>query len=205
MREYRERLHVPLAWWLLAVPTVLILGGTLYAGLPWPWPIIIIGGLAAGCAAILIALGRGSVEVGDGALWAGGAVLPLTAIREVVALDEKQSTRLRGPRADPAAHLYLRPYLKESVYVLVDPAASAGRPGDHRVSGLDGGHRVSGLDGDREGSGLDGDRGGSGSEEVSTLPGVSGVPYWLIGTRHPAQLAAVIERCRMQAGHEPVA
>jgi Protein of unknown function (DUF3093) len=31
------------------------------------------------------------------------------------------------------------------------------------------------------------------------------VPYWLIGTRHPAELAAVIERCRAQAGHEPVA
>jgi len=178
MREYRERLHVPLAWWLLAVPTVLILGATLYAGLPWPWPIVIIGGLAAGCAAMLIALGRGSVEVGDGALRAGGAVLPLTAISEVVALDEKQSTRLRGPRADPAAHLYLRPYLKESVYVVVDPAASAARRADHALRG---------------------------SQEVSSVPGVSGVPYWLIGTRHPAELAAAIERCRVQAGHEPVA
>jgi len=25
------------------------------------------------------------------------------------------------------------------------------------------------------------------------------------GTRHPAELAAAIERCRVQAGHEPVA
>src|SRR5579871_227809 len=57
MREYRERLYVPLAWWLLAVPIVLILGGTLYAGLPWPWPVVIIGGLAVGCAALLIAVG----------------------------------------------------------------------------------------------------------------------------------------------------
>jgi hypothetical protein len=46
MRDYRERLYVPVAWWLLAVPIVLILGGTLYAGLPWPCPIVIIGGLA---------------------------------------------------------------------------------------------------------------------------------------------------------------
>ena len=159
MRDYRERLYVPLAWWLLAVPTVLILGGTVYAGLPSPWPVVIVGGLAVGCAVLLIALGRGSVEVGDGALWAGGAVLPLTAVTEVVALGEKQSTRLRGPRADPAAHFYSRPYLKESVYVAVDPAAQ----------------------GDRH------------------------VPYWLIGTRHPADLAAAIERCRIRAGHEPVA
>jgi hypothetical protein len=159
MRDYRERLHVPLAWWVLAVPIVLILGGTLYAGLPWPWPIVIFGGLAAGCAALLIPLGRATVEVDDAALRAGGAVLPLTAISEVVALDERQSARLRGPRADPAARFYSRPYLKESVYVAVDPAA----------------------------------------------PGDAGVPYWLIGTRHPADLAAAIERCRVRGGHEPVA
>jgi hypothetical protein len=157
MDDYRERLRVPLAWWLLAVPTVLILGATLYAGLAEPWPVIIMVGFAGGCAALLITMGLATVEVGDGALRTGGAVLPLTAVSEVVALDEKQSTRLRGPRADPAAHLYSRPYLKESVYLAVSPAADAA------------------------------------------------VPYWLIGTRHPAELAAIIERCRVQAGHEPVA
>ena len=159
MSDYRERLHAPLAWWLLAVPIVLILGGTLYAGLPWPWPVVIIGGLGAGCAALLIAFGRATVEVDGRALRAGSTVLPVTAISEVVALDERQSARLRGPRADPAARFYSRPYLKESVYVAVDPGAR----GDARV------------------------------------------PYWLIGTRHPADLAAAIERCRIRGGHEPVA
>ena len=156
MRDYRERLYVPLAWWLLAVPTVLILGATLYAGLAEPWPIIIMAGLAAGCAALLITMGLGTVEIRDGALRAGDAALPLTAVSEVVRLDEKQTTRLRGPRADPAAQLYSRPYLKESVYLAVSPSSSA-------------------------------------------------TPYWLIGTRHPAELAAAVERCRLQVGHEPVA
>jgi hypothetical protein len=160
MHDYRERLYVPLAWWLLAVPTVLLLGGTLYAGLNWPWPVIIMGGLAAGCAAILVTLGWARVEVTGGILHAGNAALPLTAISKVIALDEKQTTRLRGPQADPSARLYSRPYLKESVYLAITAAA---RPGD-------------------------------------TAPG-----YWLIGTRHPAQLAAAIERCRVQAGHEQVA
>ena len=162
MHDYRERLRVPLAWWLLAVPTVLILGATLYAGLAEPWPVIIMTGLAAGCAAFLITLGLATVEIRNGALRAGNAALPLTAVSEVVSLDEKQTTRLRGPRADPAAHLYSRPYLKESVYLAVaasDPHPAAG----------------------------------------------STAPYWLIGTRHPAELAAAIERCRVQAGHEPVA
>ena len=177
MDDYRERLRVPLAWWLLAVPTVLFLGATLYAGLAEPWPVIIMAGLAAICAASLITMSLGTLQIRDGALRAGRAVLPLTAVSEVISLDEKQTTRLRGPRADPAARLYSRPYLKESVYLAVDPAASGARPGDR------------------------GDRGISGPHEV---PGASGVPYWLIGTRHPADLAAAIERCRVQAGHEPV-
>jgi Protein of unknown function (DUF3093) len=155
MHDYRERLRVPLAWWLLAVPTVLILGATLYAGLAEPWPVIIMAGLTGGCAAFLIAMGLSSVQVRDGTLRAGKAALPLTTVSEVVILDENQTMRLRGPRADPAAHLYSRPYLKESVYLAVSPSGPA--------------------------------------------------PYWLIGTRHPAELAAVIERCRVQAGHEPVA
>ena len=159
MHDYRERLRVPLAWWLLAVPTVLILGATLYAGLAEPWPVIIMTGFAASCAAFLTTLGLATVEIRNGALRAGNTVLPLTAVSEVVSLDEKQTTRLRGPRADPAAHLYSRPYLKESVYLAV--AASA--------------------------------------------PAAGSAPYWLIGTRQPAELAAAIERCRVQAGHEPVA
>ena len=156
MGDYRERLRVPLAWWLLSMPSALILGATIYAGLARPWPFVIVAVLVAGCAALLIAMGRGTVEIRDGALRAGNDVLPLAAVSEVACLDEKQTTRLRGPRADPAARLYSRPYLKESVYLAVEPSSGA-------------------------------------------------APYWLVGTRHPAELAAAIERCRVQAGHEPVA
>ena len=76
MHDYRERLQVPLAWWLLSFPSVLILGATLYAGLPWPWPIIIVVGLAAGCAALLIALGWGRVESARGAAGGWGRAAP---------------------------------------------------------------------------------------------------------------------------------
>jgi Protein of unknown function (DUF3093) len=155
MSDYRERLRVPLAWWLLTLSTALIFGATIYAGLAEPWPVIIVIGLIAGCAAFLIAMSLATIEVRDGTLQAGKAALPLMTVSEVVALDENQTMRLRGPRADPAAHLYSRPYLKESVYLAVAPPGAA--------------------------------------------------PYWLVGTRHPAELAAVIERCRVQAGHEPVA
>jgi hypothetical protein len=104
---------------------------------------------------LLIAMGLATVEIRDGALRTGKAVLPLAAVSEVVGLDENQTRRLRGPRADPAALVYSRPYLKEAVYLALVRGSAA--------------------------------------------------PYWLVGTRHPAKLAAAIERCRMQAGHEPVA
>jgi Protein of unknown function (DUF3093) len=165
MRDYRERLYVPVAYWLLAIPSILILGGTLYAGLPWPWPIISFAVITVICIAPLINFGRATVEVGDGMLRAGKFVLPLAAVSEVVVLDEKQSMRLRGPRADPAAVLYSRPYLKESVYLAV----------------------------------------ADGAQQSTGQTGVSGVPYWLVGTRHPAELAADIEQRRIRDGQKPVA
>lgn len=157
MDDYRERLHVPAIWWVLAAVSLLTLAATLY-GLPQAWIVVIIAVSAVVCAAMMVSLGLGRVQVGGGMLRTGNKTgLPLAAISEVVPLDEKQTRLLRGPRGHPAAHLYSRPYLKESVYVALDAAA------------------------DPE------------------------VPYWLVGTRHPAELAAVIERCRVQSGHEPVA
>ena len=91
----------------------------------------------------------------DYLLRAGGAELPLDRTSDVVPLDEKQAALLRGPRADPAAHLLLRPYRKPAVHIrLADPG--------------------------------------------------SGVPYWLVATRHPAELATAIERGRRSTGRQTV-
>lgn len=148
MRDYRERLAVPIAWWLLAVPVILILGAYgIYANLNGTTVVIVYIVIAAVYLATLVSWGATSVEVGDGQLRAGRDVLPLGQVTEVVALDPAQSAAMRGPRADPAAHMLLRPFLKQAVYIAVqDPAGQ--------------------------------------------------VPYWLVGTRHPVELAAVIERSR---------
>jgi hypothetical protein len=148
--EYRERLHAPLAWWLLAVPSVITLGGLFYEVLSDPWPLVIMAGLAIVCAVCLVSYGRTQVQVADGTLSAGGARLPLASVREVVALDPKQSALLRGPKGDPAAYLYSRPYLKESFYLAID---------DPRV------------------------------------------PYWQVGTRQAAELAAAVEKSRTREQH----
>ena len=76
--------------------------------------------------------------------------MPLAQAGHVQALDEAQTRQLRGPLADPAARMMLRPYLRQAVFVEVT--------GDQPAR-----------------------------------------PYWLIGTRHPAELAAAIDRSRPQA------
>jgi hypothetical protein len=153
--SYRERLLVPVSWWLLAVPVVAILGGELYAGFGGWIPPVIYAVFIAAVAGFLLTWGATTIEVADGTLRAGGAGLPLDLTSDVVPLDEKQAALLRGPKADPAAHLMLRPYLKRAVYIrLADPG--------------------------------------------------SGVPYWLVATRHPAELATAIERGRQSAGRQAV-
>jgi hypothetical protein len=151
MRLYREHLRVPVSWWLLAVPSIVILGAELWAGFDSLVAALVYALFTAVVAGFLLAWGAATIEVTDGALRAGGATLPLSHVGDVVVLDEKQAALLRGPRADPAARLMLRPYLKRAVYIaLADP----------------------------------------GSE----------VPYWLVATRHPAELATAIEHSRQVVG-----
>jgi hypothetical protein len=155
VRSYHERLLVPVSWWLLAVPVIAILGGEVYAGFGGWIPPVIYAVFIAVVAGFLLAWGATTIEVADGTLRADKAELPLDKTSDVVPLDEKQAALLRGPKADPAAHLMLRPYLKRAVYIkLADPG--------------------------------------------------SGVPYWLVATRHPAELATAIERGRQSAGRQAV-
>jgi hypothetical protein len=152
MRDYRERLYVPVAWWLLSLPVAVTLGGYAYIVMTGPWPALVIAIFLVLSAAILASLGIARVEISDGTLRAGPYTLPLDTVTEVMPLAEKQTAQLRGPNSDPAARLYSRPYLKQAVCL---------RVADPRV------------------------------------------PYWLVGTRHPAELAATVDRCL--AGKEHVA
>ena len=145
MSSYRERLRVPVSYWLLSVPVIALLGAELFAGFSSAVAIAVYAAFVVVIGGFLLAWSAARIEVTPAALRAGGDSLPLSQVSEVLALDEKQAALLRGPRADPAAHLMLRPYLKKAVCLrLADPSA--------------------------------------------------GVPYWLVATRHPAELAEAITR-----------
>jgi hypothetical protein len=147
MRVYRERLGVPVSWWLSGAGLVIIFGTLTWAGFTVTIGLGVYLALAALVAFALLRWSRTIVEVSADGLAAGSRRLALAQVSEVSALDEAQTTALRGPRADPAAFMVIRPFLPESVYVAV-----------------------------------------------------TGEPSWLIGTRHPAELAAAIETARSGAG-----
>src|ERR1700722_3739983 len=117
MGSYRERLLVPVSYWLLAVPSIAFLGAGAWFVAGGLVPPITLAVLFLIAAVFLVKWGSATIEVAGGVLRAGGDTLPLGEAGEVVALDEEQAALLRGPRADPAAHLFLRPYVKRAVYI----------------------------------------------------------------------------------------
>jgi hypothetical protein len=141
---YRERLHVPLRWWVQA---------TMFLATIWlAFTVAMPGWLAWAASGALLALvygtflWLGSVEVAvrGGVLHAGRAHIPLARLGAAVALDKDATRRVHGVEADARAFLVTRPYISRSVRVTLDD------PDDP-------------------------------------------TPYWLISSRHPRQLAAVLD------------
>jgi hypothetical protein len=136
--------------------------------------------LVGAVVALLVNWGRASIDVADGELRVGPAKLPLAGTGEVTALDEAQARSLRGPRGDPAAFMFIRPYLRRAVYVAVtNPAVPSLESAE--VTG---------------GTRLPWRRGRARAKRPA--PG-AGAPYWLVFTRHPAELAAAISASRPAA------
>ena len=187
MRVYHERLRVPLSWWIVGLATIVILTTEVVPGWPLAVQVTIYVVLVGGFAAMLLNWGRPSVDVGAGELRVGSARLPLAAVGEVTALDDAQTRSLRGPRGDPAAFLFIRPYLRQSVYVEVTTPAAAIRPA--AASGA----------GDTIGDGESRGRGRRPWQRASKMPAGAAAPYWLVCTRHPAELAAAINGARPAA------
>lgn len=120
--RYRERLHVPALWWVLAAAfaLTLVLAVGLYVGAGWGVAtflasLAVVVGLFAN-AAVMIRVDETGLRVGRG--WvehrylAGGR-----------ALDPEQTRRLGGADADARAHLVLRPYISTAVEITLDDPA----------------------------------------------------------------------------------
>lgn len=119
---HRERLSVPLRWWVQA--TMLV--ATLWLALVVAVPGVVAWSATAVALALVAALfgsyGAARVEVADGALRAGRARVEAPYLGRAVALDREAARNLAGRDADARAFLLLRPYVSTAVRVeIVDP------------------------------------------------------------------------------------
>jgi hypothetical protein len=128
--EFRERLSVPLRWWVQGVMFVATLWLALVVAVPGVWAWSATAAVLALMALAFVAYGSASIEVapdaGGGHLRAGRARVEAGYLGTVEVLDEQATRRTAGVDADARAYLLLRPYLKEAVKVeLRDPADPA--------------------------------------------------------------------------------
>jgi hypothetical protein len=140
---FRERLAVPVIWWVLAslfALSVLVAVGA-YLGPVW--------GIGTGVATMLVAAAiflsaALVISVDAREIRIGRARIEHGYISSCRALTAEQTRQRAGVEADARAHLVLRPYVKTVVEITLDDAEDP-------------------------------------------------VPYWLVSTRRPQQLAAALQ------------
>lgn len=129
MRSYREHLRVPASYWVLGFITMVTFASFVWAGFSLLIAVaayvvlVILPGVA------LLVWGNATIMVTQGVLRAGRAVLPLDRAGQVQALDNEATAKLRGPLADPASFMLIRPYLKRAVYIEVTAPATGDAAG----------------------------------------------------------------------------
>lgn len=123
MTAYRERLVVPLMWWVLlaglAASAWLVYHQAYGPSVSLP----VAGGVFLLGAAALLAYGRLRIAVGGDGVSVGRARLPLTALGPAEALTGDAARTARGPGLDPRAYLAIRGYVPGVVRIGVDDDA----------------------------------------------------------------------------------
>ena len=114
---FRERLHVPLRWWLIATVGVAVGGAEVFAGFDWHVVVVVYAVLGLPTAAILLATGHVTTVVDSAGLHARGRTLAPEAMAEVQRVDRAKTRVLLGPGGDRTAHLIARGYVREAVAI----------------------------------------------------------------------------------------
>ena len=120
---YRERLHVPLRWWVQGVMFIVTVWIAVILWVPAPLAWTITGVIVALFALAMHSYGSITIEVRDGWLYAGKARIQTGFLGECRALTAEEAWQVAGPQADARAYLLLRPYVRRAVKVQIqDPA-----------------------------------------------------------------------------------
>ncbi|MEV6564280.1 DUF3093 domain-containing protein [Streptomyces kronopolitis] len=121
MQSYEERLTAPRSWWVIAA----LIGVACALMLLPVGTLPMLGGLIGGAALSAVAVstyGSARIRVVGGALIAGEAKIPGSALGEARALDADEALAWRTYKADARAFMLLRSYVRTAVRVeITDP------------------------------------------------------------------------------------
>ncbi len=116
---FRERLTVPVSWWVLAALFAVSMLAAIgfYLGPVWG---IAVGVLAMAVAALAFTTMAVLITVDEVELRVGRAVIERSYIGSVSPLDRAAADRRAGVDADARAHLVLKPYVRSAVEIVLD-------------------------------------------------------------------------------------
>ncbi|ANH39996.1 hypothetical protein I601_3590 [Nocardioides dokdonensis FR1436] len=121
--DYRERLSVPLRWWVQGTMLVASLWLAVVVAVPEPLAWSVTAVAVTLMTVLLVRFGSPVISVSGGVLRAGRARIDVAHLGAVEALDADAARRAAGVDADARAYLLLRPYRKQAVRVQIeDPA-----------------------------------------------------------------------------------
>jgi hypothetical protein len=116
---YRERLWVPLTWWLigtfLALSVLVAVGA--YLG---PTTGLVAGLASMAVVGALFASAAVEIRLDPGELVVGRARIEIRFLGEATALDKAAAEHRTGPGADARAFLVVRPYIPGAVEITLD-------------------------------------------------------------------------------------
>ncbi|GAB3710489.1 DUF3093 domain-containing protein [Mariniluteicoccus flavus] len=123
MPTFRERVFVPVWWWLVAGVFVFsVFVAAAFSLGPWPALVLALAG-AAVVAAVLVPYGSARIVVDDSGLTVGDSHLEWQWVAGVRHRDAAETRARLRTEADARAHLAVRPFLADSVEVTLDDPA----------------------------------------------------------------------------------
>tara|TARA_B100000519_G_scaffold187699_1_gene184667 strand:+ start:205 stop:681 length:477 start_codon:yes stop_codon:yes gene_type:complete len=122
--RYRERLSVPLWWWLPGLGLAALIALEFNQGVRVLPDWVAYAVLLPVAAVALVALGRTELRVvsggGDTELWVGDAHLPVSAIARSAAVPRTAKSAALGRQLDPAAYVVHKAWVGPMVLVVLD-------------------------------------------------------------------------------------
>lgn len=119
---YRERLRVPVRWWVLGTLLVASFWLAMVVAVPEQLAWIITAFLLLVLVVLLRSYGAAKIVVTDEWLHAGRARIERRFLGAVEPLDAPRMRSQAGPEASARAFLLLRPYISTGVRIMIDDA-----------------------------------------------------------------------------------